>query len=195
MYNWLVILQRIIITLVLSSIFFFLLSFPFLSFLNLLLLNYFMFKCPLPASTSWAICEQRKLICIFLLENKWMNEQINTNITRQNLHLSTLSLGVLKSSRVKLGEIKWNTCYDSLIKYLWMIFKVGLHVLKGNVFLVKRRCPWHNQLSTEFIYCCLSLWVLLSMTFPGTWSKTDRRIYRQNGNYFPKGKRSDFFSF
>ena len=45
-----------------SSIFLFLfLSFPFLSFLNLLLLNYFMFKRPLPASTSWAICEPRKL--------------------------------------------------------------------------------------------------------------------------------------
>ena len=52
---------------------FFFLSFPFLSFLNLLLLNYFMFKCPLPASTSCAICKQRNLLCNFCERIKLTN--------------------------------------------------------------------------------------------------------------------------
>lgn len=70
-----------------SSISFFLfLSFPFLSFINLFLLSYFMFRCPLLALTSWANCEQRELICIFLWENK-INEKEWITIYSQNLIL------------------------------------------------------------------------------------------------------------
>ena len=90
----------IVITLVLSSTFpfsFSFLSFPFFFFSNLLLLNNFMFKCPLPASTSWAKCEQRKLLCIYLYENKWMNEwkQCQSILPNYRIHVHGWKISLL----------------------------------------------------------------------------------------------------